>query len=148
MERTVNEVLDDFESMWAPRMRAASLAAELQFEIQDVRWAAKCLGALYNAQLHHARARQDRIRVYPASVVIALSGIGALEYDAGTYWSAVWDITGVQGDASTAQEWGAVFLTALGRFGCPRFEDLPLNTSVPSCCMPGCRGTACRTLWT
>jgi hypothetical protein len=144
MERTVNEALDGFESMWAPRMRAASLAAELQFEVQDVRWAAKCLGALYNAQLHHARARRERISIYPASVVIALSGIGALEYEAGTYWSAVWDITGVQGDANTAQEWGAVFLTALGRFDCPRFEDLPLkyvgpillHAGVPRHCLP------------
>jgi hypothetical protein len=137
MERTVSEVLDDFESMWAPRMRAASLAAELQFEVQDVRWAAKCLGVLYNAQLHHARARRERIRIYPASVVIALSGIGALEYEAGTYWSAVWDITGVQGDANTAQEWGTGALlqvaakpAAAGILSFPAVVSLALSTPV------------------
>ena len=144
MGRTAIEVLDDFEEMWVPSMRAVSLAAEIQFEVQDVRLAAECLGALYNAHLGQRRVRQEQIRVYPASVVIALSGIGALEYEAGTYWSAVWDITGVMGDANTAQEWGDVFLTALGRFGCPRFEDLPLkyvgpillHAGVPRHCLP------------
>src|SRR5665647_391871 len=88
MGRTAIEVLDEFEEMWVPSMRAVSLAAELQFEVQDVRLAAECLGALYNAHLGQRRVRQEQIRVYPASVVIALSGIGALEYEAGTYWSA------------------------------------------------------------
>jgi hypothetical protein len=134
--RPANEILEDYELEWAPRLRAVSLAAELQLDPKRVRTAAKCLGLMQRHQPH-------KISRYPASIVVALSGVGALEYDAGNYWSAVWELAGVRGDANIQQEWGQHFRRAISRFGCPTFSHLPrvnvgpilMHAGVPRLCL-------------
>ena len=64
LEGSAIEVLDDFEEMWVPSMRAVPLAAEFQFQVADVRLAAGSIGGLYNSCLRQARARQQQIGVY------------------------------------------------------------------------------------
>src|SRR4051794_4372923 len=114
MGRTAIQILDDMEQEWAPRLRAVSLTAELQVPEKRVRLATKCLGMLYGGRPH-------RMNNYPATMVVALSGVGALEYDAGTYWSSVWELAGIRADQTTATEWGQLFLRGLDRFRCPIF---------------------------
>lgn len=129
--RPANEILDDLEQEWAPRLRAVSLAAELQLDAKLVRRAAKCIGLVYASRQHDAYRREQRLKRYPASLVLALSGVGALEYSSGTYWSAVWDATGLAGDAAMQAELGALYRHSLNRFGCPAFEHLPLKNVGP-----------------
>lgn len=131
MGRTANEILDDFEAKWAPGLRAVSLAAELQLSARDVRLAALCLGVMYQSKQHDTYRRQQRLKRYPASMVVALSGVGALEYEAGTYWAALWDAARVQPDEDSRGEWGGIYLTALSSFKCPIFASSPLRYVGP-----------------
>ena len=76
MGRPANEVLDELEEEWTPGLRSASLAAELQLTDKKVRRAVRCLGLI---QQHWP---QELYR-WPACIVVALSGLGALEYESG-----------------------------------------------------------------
>lgn len=106
MGQMASEILEDVEQRWAPHLRSASLVAELQVEESEVSLAARCLGRVYRAREHEVRARGWRLRHYPASMLLALSGIAALSYQEGTYWSTVWEMAEIAGYAHMQQEWG------------------------------------------
>jgi hypothetical protein len=81
------DVLRVREAEWAPALRAVSLVAEIGAAEDLVKEVISTLGRLYRLADHDDRARL-LTRQFPACLVTAMAGIGAVGYEAGDYWSA------------------------------------------------------------
>lgn len=137
-----SEALADQERAWRRRLRAVSLACELDVPEEAVRTALQNLGKLYRDLTHPER----RILLFdrlPACVVVGLSGIGAVEYKQGTFWRAVSHEMGVRLETDDQRLLGEAFRRGLDRFDMARFTDFSrvnvdeilMHSGVPLSCL-------------
>src|SRR4051794_13986611 len=120
-----SEVLSDFERTWRGPLSEASLVAEVGASDDEIRAALRALGRLYQNAWDAEVQRRLLYRQFPACLVVALPGIGALDYVRGNYWTGVWQqarMSPNQGDQST---WGGAFREGLNRFRLARFHGVP-----------------------
>ncbi|MFG3685433.1 hypothetical protein [Micromonospora sp. NPDC047740] len=133
-----SEALAEQERQWRRALRVVSLACELDVPDDEVRATLHNLGKVYR----DLGGRERRILLsdrLPACVVVALSGIGAIEYRQGTYWSAVSEHMGRRLDYADQKLLAGAFRAALDRFGMARFpnfsrvnvDEILMHSGVP-----------------
>lgn len=136
------DVLHVREAEWAPALRAVSLVAEIGAAEDRVKEVISALGRLYWLADHNDRARL-LTRQFPACLVTAMAGIGAVGYEAGDYWSAVRRAAGVPLVQMHQTLWGRFFRDGLDRFHLARFPGLPqvnvgeilMHAGIPTYCL-------------
>ncbi|HSZ30689.1 MAG TPA: hypothetical protein VK784_13165 [Pseudonocardiaceae bacterium] len=137
------DLLDALERRWRGALQEVSLVAEVGATPEDVRASLRALGSLYQ-QAWDPQAERDLLhRRFPACVVVALAGIGALDYVHGNYWTGVWQQAGVIPRQDDQAIWGRAFRNGLDRFRLARFEGLPqvnvgeimVHAGVPVYCL-------------
>ena len=125
------ELLRLREDSWRPRLRGASLIAEADLDPEHTREVATILGRLYR-NLEDPRTEGERFLLrWPACLAAAMAGVAVTDYKGGTYWPALWKITGCQGTQQEQGIWGRAFTRAVDRLGMPTFPDLPLHFVGP-----------------
>ncbi len=121
------DVLATLEKRWRDPLREVSLVAEVGAADDDVLAAIRALGSMY-VRAWDAESRWRLLRVrYPACVVVAMPGVGALHYEHGNYWSGLWDEASVDPNQDDPAEWSDAFRSGLEKFKLARFEGLPLR---------------------
>lgn len=121
------DVLAALEQRWRDPLREVSLVAEIGAADDDVRAAIRALGSMYeNAWDAELQWRMLRVR-YPACLVVAMPGVGALHYAQGNYWSGLWDEASIVPSQHDQTAWSDAFRSGLEKFKLARFEDLPLR---------------------
>ena len=137
-----SELLGQREREWRPLLRAVSLVAELDVPGEEVRDVLRALGRVYgDADFDDTRGLLPRC--YPACLVVALAGIGAVGYEHGNFWTAVWDHAAFAASQADQTVWGQGFRLALDRFDLARFPGLPqryvgeilMHAGVPDYCL-------------
>jgi hypothetical protein len=119
------------EDSWRPRLRGASLIAEADLDPEHTREVATILGRLYR-NLEDPRTEGERFLLrWPACLAAAMAGVAVTDYKGGTYWPALWKVTGCQGTPQEQGIWGRAFTRAVDRLGMPTFPDLPLHFVGP-----------------
>ena len=94
MTAHATDVLSDFERSWRGPLREASLVAEVGALDDEIRAALRALGLLYRDAWDAEDQWRLLHRQFPACLVVALPGIGALDYTHGNYWTGVWSRQG------------------------------------------------------
>lgn len=125
MTAYASAVLKNLERAWRGPLSEASLVAEVGASDGEIRAALRSLGALYSNAWDAEEGRRLLYEQFPACLVLALPGIGALDYAHGNFWTGVWQQAGMsprQGDQAT---WGWAFREGLDRFRLARFRGLP-----------------------
>ena len=137
-----SELLGQREREWRPLLRAVSLVAEIDVPDDQVREALRALGRVY-ADTDFDEARWLLTRRYPACLVVALAGMGAIGYEHGNFWTAVWDHADLAASQADQTLWGKAFRLAVDRFDLARFPGLPqvyvgeilMHAGVPDYCL-------------
>lgn len=119
------------EGQYAPFLRQASLVVEVDFHAQHATKAAKALGARYKQGLGLLSDPAVMLHKYPATLAIAMVGVGAVDYGEGTYWPRFFQAAGLENGPENQHVFGQAFLRALDRFGLPRFGHLKLRYLSP-----------------
>ena len=128
---SMRELLRLREDSWGPRLRGASLVAEVDLRPDLTRQVASVLGRLY-ANLQDPRTEGEPFLLrWPACLAAAMAGVAVTHYRGGAYWPALCDATGLQGTPLEQRIWGRAFNAAVARLGMPAFPDLPLHFVGP-----------------
>lgn len=143
MTAPATDLLEVLERRWRGPLREASLVAEVGATHDDVRASLRALGSLYQNAWDEQAERDLLHRRFPACVVVALPGIGVLDYAHGNYWTGVWQQAGVTPRQGDQASWGRAFRNGLDRFRLARFEGLPqinvgeimMHAGVPVYCL-------------
>jgi len=131
--RKVNtlELLSLREDSWGPRLKGASLIAEVDLRPDHTDQVATVLGRLYG-KLRDPRIEGESFLLrWPACLAAAMAGVAATRYHGGTYWPELWEATGYQGTAQDQGIWGRAFNRAIDRLGMATFPELPLHFIGP-----------------
>lgn len=135
------ELLDLREHEWSPKLRGASLVAEVEVADAHTAQVSMVLGAYYGRL---GGANSDRIfERWPACVVLSVTGVAARDYAQSTFWPAMWRAMRFDGDQHDRTMWGNGFSAALGRLGMPTFPFMPtpyvgpilMHTGIPTYCL-------------
>jgi len=137
------EVLRELEQRWRAPLLAVSLVVELDASDDDVRAAVRALGGLYENAWDTEEQNRLLYETFPACMVVALAGMGALDYAHGNYWGGVWEQAGRAPNPNDQGRWGDAFRHGLQRFRLARFEGLPqvnvseimMHAGVPGYCL-------------
>lgn len=113
--------LQRFEELWAPRLRGRSLVGEAFMDrdpTQQPLMALRALGRVYlrSHQPYNELARR------PASLLVAMTWLGAERYDVGGFWPRLWEEVGRSPGAEEQGLWGGAYLEALRSQGLPVFD--------------------------
>ncbi len=130
----MRELLRLREEAWQPKLRGASLVAEVaEADLSPERTdqVAEVLGRLYGKLEDPRTGGQGFLLRWPACLTAAMAGVAATRYHEGTYWSALWDVTGVLGGPQDQAIWGRAFNEAVDQLGMAAFPDLPLRYVGP-----------------
>ena len=125
------ELLRLREDSWEPRLRGASLVAEVDLRPDHTDQVANVLGRLY-AKLQDPRIEGEPFLLqWPACLAAAMAGVAATGYHGGTYWPELWETTGFPGTSQDQGIWGRAFNRAVDRLGMATFPELPLHFVGP-----------------
>ena len=127
----MRELLRLREDSWEPRLRGASLVAEVDLRPDHTDQVANVLGRLY-AKLQDPRIEGEPFLLqWPACLAAAMAGVAATGYHGGTYWPELWETTGFPGTSQDQAIWGRSFNRAVDRLGMATFPELPLHFVGP-----------------
>ena len=122
----MRELLRLREDSWEPRLRGASLVAEVDLRPDHTDQVANVLGRLY-AKLQDPRIEGEPFLLqWPACLAAAMAGVAATGYHGGTYWPELWETTGFPGTSQDQGIWGRCIQPS-GRP--PRDGDVPRTSS-------------------
>ena len=136
-------MLNLLEQSWRGPLGGASLVAEVNASDDEIREALRALGQLYrtaqDTRVEHRLLHAN----FPACVVVALAGIGALDYIHGNYWTGVWAQADMNPQLDDQGVWGRAFRAGLDRFHLARFFGLPqvnvgeimMHAGIPLYCL-------------
>ena len=125
------ELLRLREETWEPRLRSASLVAEVDLRPEHTEQVATVLGRLY-AELRDPRADGEAFLLqWPACLAAAMAGVAATEYRGGVLWPQLWETAAYRGTSHDQGIWGRAFNRAIDRLGMATFPDLPLHFVGP-----------------
>jgi superfamily I DNA/RNA helicase len=139
------ELLRRREESWAPKLRSASLVAEVDLLPGHTDQVASVLGRLYD-ELPDPRTQGPAfLRQWPACLAAAMAGVAATNYHGGIYWPQLWEVAEYDGNPQDQKIWGDAFNQAVDRLGMATFPDLPLryvgpilmHAGLPSYCLGG-----------
>ncbi len=139
------ELLRRREEAWEPRLRSASLVAEVDLLPRHTDQVASVLGRLYDELRDPRTEGQAFLLQWPACLAAAMAGVAASNYHGGIYWPQLWEIAEYHGSAQDQSIWGDAFNQATERLGMATFPDLPLryvgpilmHAGLPSYCLGG-----------
>lgn len=140
---TMRELLRMREASWVPRLRGASLAAELDIRSELTDQVVSVLGRQYGKLRDPRLEGESFLLRWPACLVAAMAGVAATRYRGGTYWPALWETAGFQGISLDQGVWGRAFNRAVDRLGMATFPELPLpfvgpilmHAGIPTYCL-------------
>ena len=125
------ELLRLREESWEPRLRSASLVAEVDLRPEHTEQVAAVLGRLY-AELRDPRTEGEAFLLqWPACLAAAMAGVAATEYRGGVFWPQLWETADYRGTSQDQGIWGRAFNRAIDRLGMATFPDLPLHFVGP-----------------
>ena len=125
------ELLRLREEAWEPRLRSASLVAEVDLRPEHTEQVAAVLGRLY-ADLRDPRAEGEAFLLqWPACLAAAMAGVAATKYHGGVFWPQLWETADYHGTSQDQGIWGRAFNRAIERLGMATFPDLPLHFVGP-----------------
>ena len=125
------ELLRLREEAWEPRLRSASLVAEVDLRPEHTEQVATILGRLY-ADLRDPRAEGEAFLLqWPACLAAAMAGVAATKYHGGVFWPQLWETADYHGTSQDQGSWGRAFNRAIERLGMATFPDLPLHFVGP-----------------
>ena len=140
---TARELLRMREDSWQPRLRGASLVAEADLRPEFTDQVAAVLGRLYGKLQDPRTEGESFLLRWQACLAAAMAGVAATRYEGGTYWPALWDVTGFAGTSQDQGIWGRAFNRAVDGLGMATFPGLPLHfvgpilmhAGIPSYCL-------------
>ena len=125
------ELLRLREGSWEPRLRSASLVAEVDLRPEHTEQVAAVLGRLY-AELRDPRTEGEAFLLqWPACLAAAMAGMAATGYRGGVFWPQLWETADYRGTSQDQGIWGRAFNRAIDRLGMATFPDLPLHFVGP-----------------
>ena len=123
---SMRELLRMREDSWEPRLRGASLVAEVDLRPYHTDQVANVLGGLY-AKLKDPRAEGESFLLqWPACPAAAMAGVAAIRYHGGTYWPELLGGHGLPGHLARPGDLGAVIQPGGGP---PGDGDVPRTSS-------------------
>lgn len=137
------ELLDIRESQWAPRLRAVSLAAEVDVDDAHSDQVANALGKVYEQRLATGQDPERMFERWPACVVVAVTAVAIRDYERGRFWPWLWQAVRYPGESHDAASWGDGFSRALGLLWLPTFPFMPaphigpilMHSGIPTYCV-------------
>ena len=125
------ELLRLREDTWEPRLRSASLVAEVDLRREYTEQVATVLGRLYG-ELRDPRTEGEAFLLqWPACLAAAMAGVAATEYRGGVFWPQLWETADYRGTSQDQGIWGRAFNRAIDRLGMATFPGLPLHFVGP-----------------
>lgn len=133
-------LLDANESRWSAQLESAGLVVQVLDTPASTGTAAAIFGDIF---AESPSAGWDALFDYPASLVMAFTGVATTGYHAGSFWPAFWDTTGIPADGNQQAVWGEAYLSALRTLGLPTFPSLPrrylgtilMHAGIPNYCL-------------
>lgn len=112
------------EEAWADQLRGRSLVSEVNVPGDIALNELRALARKYALHNHSPTRREQVLTDYPATLLIGMTTLGALHYDA-KYWPQFSDATGLEPNQTIMREWSDAFRDGLNHYGLSRFDRLP-----------------------
>jgi len=115
--------LDEWEKRLHPQVIEVDLLGEVALSDEEVRLLGQQIGDLVRRKGWTQAARLLRER-YPCSYVVFMVAQGARGYEAGDFWSAIRDATGVSISPAQTLQWGQLFEEIVQKLPVAQFPHL------------------------
>ncbi len=128
------------ESVWRPQLESVGLATEVLNDNVRAQKAAKAFGIVSNFSPQQGL---KTLRDYPASTVVAFTGVAIESYEGGKFWPGFSKTCGYTVVPNEQSSWGDAYLRSLKVLGLPTFPELPkkylgtilVHAGIPNYCL-------------
>ncbi len=135
-----SEWLSKAESFWRPQLESVGLITEVLKDNKRAQKAAKAFGLIAKFS---PEAGIQALKRYPASTVVAFTGVAIEVYEGGKFWPGFSDSCGYEVLPIDQKSWGDAYLRSLRILGLPSFPDLPkkylgtilVHAGIPNYCL-------------
>ena len=135
------EALEKAEANWRPAFSGVSLATELPVPSETIE---EITNAIAQISTGGPESPSVVASLFPACLVLSLTGIAIDVYEGGAYWPGFFERIGKTPGQLESSHWGDGFLRALAILNLPTFADRPKkylgpllgHAGVPNYCLP------------